>query len=735
MDIDIRALFNKKIKPVRFQRTIGLFGAVTMGVGALLGAGIYVLVGSAAGIAGPSVIFSYILCGSLAFVTTLMYADLSRIIPRSGGGYAYVYDTLGSLGGFSTGWFLALGSILASSLYAIGFAEYAVSLTNKETSVEIIRLIAIGITLLITVLNLRPSGNKKFNLQNWIVWGNVAILLLLIGFSFFHLNAGNARPFFPQGFQGTLGAVSLIYISFFGYQLIANNADEIIEPEKTIPKAMKLSMLISMALYALVAIAAVFSVSWKELSESSAPLVLVANKSFGGNGWMIISFGGVLASLGALSSTLFSQSRQSYTMGKDRFFPDAFGKLNEKTKQPQWAVIAGGLLTSVALATLELDTIAKVTNFSLLLSLLPVSLAMRKIYKDNPAIKPKSKWKKMLPELSLVINVGLLFTMDIFSLALGQQLLILGAFIYFFYSRKREKTAREGLNIVLSDEKRFSFLKKNKILVPMSNPETQKALLMFSNTLMAKKGGEIVVLAVKDVSEKKDFYEALSDAQDSLDVIQKSIELGKKDNIRFKPVIRASHNIAQGIVHVADEEKCDLILIGFPRKPVDYKSTIFTQVLKLAQNDLLILNLKADPETFSPKKIGVYIKGRRNINLMLMCATAVAEKRKARIVLLGFLPVSYTKKQKNNADRRMIESLQNLKSTALYDVKLNVSDNPVEELVKMSSELDVLIVGKESKKRDQSIEELPSFQISRQAACTVLMVQTVNKFNRIVNKL
>jgi APA family basic amino acid/polyamine antiporter len=449
MDIDIRALFNKKIKPVRFQRTIGLFGAVTMGVGALLGAGIYVLVGAAAGIAGPSVIFSYILCGSLAFFTTLMYADLSRIIPRSGGGYAYVYDTLGSVGGFSTGWFLALGSILASSLYAIGFAEYALSFADKKMSVEVIRLIAVGITLLITAINLRPAGKKKINLQNWIVWGNVAILLLLIVFSFFHLNTGNARPFLPHGFSGTLGAVSLIYISFFGYQLIANNADEIIEPEKTVPRAMKLSMMISILLYALVAFTAVLSVPWEELSKSSAPLVLVANKSFGGNGWMIISVGGVLASLGALSSTLVSQSRQSYTMGRDRFFPDAYGRLNEKTKQPQWAIIAGGGLTTLALITLDMETIAKVTNFSLLLSLLPVSLAMRKIYRDNPSLRPESKWKNALPEMSLVINIGLLFTMDIFSLALGQHLLVLGALIYFFYSRKPEKTAREGLNIVL----------------------------------------------------------------------------------------------------------------------------------------------------------------------------------------------------------------------------------------------------------------------------------------------
>jgi amino acid transporter/nucleotide-binding universal stress UspA family protein len=733
--VDIQALFNKKIKPPRFDRTIGLFGATTIGVGSLLGAGVYVLIGSAAHVAGPSVIISYILCGSLAFVTTLMYAELSRVIPRSGGGYTYAYDILGSLGGFTTGWFLALGSILAASLYAIGFAEYALSLLEIKVPVYLIKATAIGITLLITAFNLRPTHGTKFNFQNLFVWGNVGILLLLIIFSFFHLDAKNAEPVFPNGFEGTMGAISLIYISFFGYQLIANNADEIIEPEKTVPKAMKLSMLIALIIYALVAIAAVLTVSWKELADSSAPLVLVANKSFGGKGWMIISLGGVLASLGALSSTLISQSRQSYTMGKDRFFPDIMGKLNDKTKQPQWAILIGGGLTSLALAFFSLETIAKVTNFSLLLSLLPVSLAMRKLYRSNSALRPKAKWKSILPELSLVINLGLLFTLDIFSLALGQQLVLAGALIYFFYSRKREKTGREGLNIVLEEEKRFSFFKKNKILVPLSNPETQNALMMFSNTLLAKKGGEIVVLAIKDTPAQMNFYEALSDAEETLAVIKRSIEMAREMNIKIKPIIRASRKVSSGIINVGIEESSDLIVMGFPKHTKDIDTSIFAQVLKSSHTDFLVLNLKADPENFSPEKIGVYIKNNNNnLNLMLMCATAVAEKRKARIVLISFLPENYTKQQKRKSDNLLIESLQNLKSTALYDIRLDVSDNPIKEIVRMSSDFDALIVGKESRNPGKKIEDSPAFQIAKQAKCTVVMVRTVKTLTKIARK-
>jgi len=733
--VDIQDLFNKKIKPLDFERTITLFGATTIGVGALLGAGIYVLIGTAAHLAGPSVILTYFLCGTLAFFTTLMFAELGRIIPRSGGGYTYAYDILGSIGGFSTGWFLALGSIFASGLYAIGFAEYALSLTGKTFSIYFDRSIAVGITLFIGYLSLRSKGDRKFNLQNWIVWGNVAILLLLVVFSFFHMNPENLKPAFPHQFHGTIAAISLIYVSFFGYQLIANNADEIVNPEKTIPRAMILSMLISIGIYVLVATAAVMSVSWKELAQSRAPLVLLADKSFGGNGWIIISIGGILASLGALSSTIVSQSRQTYAMGKDRFFPDMMGKLDEKSKQPRIALITAVILVSLVLIFFDLEFIAKATNFCLLASLLPVSLAMRKLNKQNPALRPKTKWKYYLPHITLVINLGLLFTLDIVSLAFGQQLVLIGAVIYFFYSRNREKRGKEGLNIILEEERQFSFFTQNKILVPMSNPETQNALLMLSNTLLAKKGGEIVVLAVKDVPSEMNFYEALGEAGKTLDVIKRSVELAKTLNIKIKPIIRASRKVSRGIVNVAYEENSDLIIMGFPHKPVDNKPSILIQVLRSTLTDTLILNLKTRVEDFSPRKIGIYIKNTANLSLMLMCATAVAEKQNAKILIIGFLPEEYSKRQKSRTDKLMVESLQNLNTTSLYDVTLKTTQDPVRELSGMSKDLDILILGMDRKLKDKTFEELPSFRIAREADCSVILVKSVSRIRKLVQRI
>ncbi len=499
---------------------------------------------------------------------------------------------------------------------------------------------------------------------------------------------------------------------------------------------MKLSMSISMIIYLLITVGAVMAVPWKQLGASKAPLVLLANEAFGGKGWILISLGGVLASLDALSSTLFSQSRQTFAMGKDRFFPDVLGKLDKKTRQPKMALITGAVLISLVLFFFDLEFIAKAANFCLLFSLLPISLAMRKVYKTNPLLKPKAKWKHYLPQATLIINLRLLLTLDLVSLAFGQQLALIGAIIYFFYSRKREKRGKEGLNIILAEEKKFSFFSRNKVMIPVSNPNTQRALLMLSNTLLSKKGGEIVVLAIKNVPAQVDFYDALSGADETLEVIKRNIDEAKKQNIKIIPVIRASHTISQGIVHVAEEENSDLVIMGFPRLQKNDEPSVTETVLRLTHTDTLILNLKTKSEEFTPKKIGVYIENSDLLNLMMMCAAAIADKHLAKIILLGLLPDNYGKRQKSSMDKLILKSLQILNSMALYDISLSTSINPEQDLIELTAGLDLLILGKEAEKRQhKNLDESFSFRVADQSACSSIIVKSIGPILKFVQRL
>jgi len=247
----------------------------------------------------------------------------------------------------------------------------------------------------------------------------------------------------------------------------------------------------------------------------------------------------------------------------------------------------------------------------------------------------------------LLINLGLLASLGIVSLAFGQELAVIGAIIYFFYSRKREKRGKEGMNIILEDNKNFSFFNTNKVVVTMSNPENQKNLLMFSDTLMAKKGGDVIVLAIKNVPEQMDFYEALSDSKETLEIIKRSVEVAKDKNIKIKPILRASRDVAKGIINAAYKEKAQLVIMGFPKPELDGKPGILIKVLKHALTDVIILNIKIKSENFKPKKVGLYIKRATTLNLSLICATAITERHNAKLIIKAYIPDNYGNVQKH----------------------------------------------------------------------------------------
>ncbi|MDX8393639.1 MAG: amino acid permease [Mariprofundales bacterium] len=733
---DLHELLKRKTVSIRFERTMGLFSATTIGLGALLGAGLYVLIGLAASKAGPAVWLAYLLCGGLAFLTTLMFADLARIIPKSGGGYAYAYAMLGSLGGFAAGWFLALGSIFACALYAIGFAQYFGSALGYVLPTVAIKIIALLLVAGSTWLNLRGSEGGQ-RIQILLTWGNIGILAALITFSFPEAKADYAFPMFPNGLSGVGGAIAIIYLSFFGYQLIANNSDEIIDPTNTVPRAMILAMLISIVIYLAIACMAITVIPWQELAASDAPLVLVATQSFGGNGWIIISLGGILASASALNSTILSQARQIYAMGKDRFLPTAIGSIHEISKTPRIALLAGGVGVGIAL-WLDLEFIAKSANFCLLVSLLPVSLALRHYYQKNPEALPQGRWtawRRYLPEITFITNIGLLMTLDMQALLFGLQLAFVGAIIFVFYSRRREVRARASMHVVLSDESKMKTgLGKGglRILMPSANPNTQQAMLSLANACIGsdkdgEKKGEIMLLLVVN---------SLEQADESLHLVQQGKELAAAAAAPIYPVLRVGKSISKGIVHAAEEESCNLILMGYGGGDAMKSARLMENILKYAGSDVLFCKLKNPAAEFSPRKIAIAIDGRSNLDLMTKVAGAVAEHFLAVVVLVNILPPDFSEKQMETSKNNMMQAMQSLSHRVLFQVKTLHSNNPLEAMVKQSANYDLLIIGAtRAGILEHAIVGPFSTQLSEKSHCAVAVVREASTAEKIMSSI
>ncbi len=741
-----------KSRPVRFRATRGLLGSVTLGVGALMGAGLYVLVGIAAKAAGPSLWVAYVVCGVLTLLSVQMYSDFARRMPISGGGYVYAYRQLGSFWGFMVGWHLAVGSIFACALYAFGFASYGGSFFPKGT-VSPLMIKAAASVLVVVLVSLALRGGPKDGgdgsgsgsgsgssgvdwLQRILTWGNLLVLVVLVIVALPLARASRFSPALPNGIGGVGAAISLIYISFFGYQLIANSAEEVHDAPRTVPRAMRLSMVIALVFYLVVSLVAVAAVDWRDLANSEAPLVLMASRSIGVYGAVLIGVGAVLASAAALNSTLVSQGRQIYAMGRDRLLPWQLGTVKETSQVPVAALVTGGVFTVLVVVLADLAFIAKAANFALLFSMLPISMALHRLYQvraDTDPVVPL--WRRVVPWAALVANAGLLLTLDWQSLLFGGAVVGAGCVVFLSYSYSAEKRGQAGFSVSLADDGPAPLLRRGeRILVPMANPRTQESLLSISEALLPAGGGEIVVLNVVVAGEgqsPRDVLRRPSGLHAAVDVIERADEIAERRGVILRPVVRGARSLPEGIRDAAVEEKCQLIVMGWSTQADARPSALLEEVVHKVRTDLILLQLTQDRP---PQKIGVSLGGGGiNLGLMVRVGSTLAEQYDGEVTYLNVMPEYYEHEHLRHARQVQIEAITRHTSLVPYRTELLRSANPLGAIVERTKDLDLLVVGS-NRGGAVSSSAVGSFSelVAQQAHCSVVIVRSASPLERML---
>jgi len=736
MSHDLHERIAAKSRPVEFRVTRGFLGSVTLGVGALMGAGLYVLVGIAAKEAGPSLWLAYAVCGVLTLLSVQMYSDFARRMPISGGGYVYAYRQLGSFWGFMVGWHLAVGSIFACALYAYGFASYGGSFLPKGwVSPWVLKATASVLVVVLVALALR-GGRGGDGLQRLLTWGNLLVLVILVAVALPMARFGRFTPALPNGIGGVGAAISLIYISFFGYQLIANSAEEVQDAPRTVPRAMMVSMCIALLFYLLVSVVAVATVGWRDLAKSEAPLVLMASRSIGVYGAVLIGVGAVLASAAALNSTLVSQGRQIYAMGRDRLLPWQLGTVKETSQVPVAALVAGGAFTVVVVVLADLAFIAKAANFALLFSMLPISVALHRLYQaraDTDPVVPL--WRRAVPWAALVANAGLLLTLDWQSLLFGGVVVGAGGAVFFTYSYSAEKRGQAGFSVSLTDNRSVPLLRRGeRILVPMANPRTQESLLSISEALLPAGGGEIVVLNVVLAGEGQSPREALrrpSGLHEAVGLIERAGAIAERKGVVLRSVVRGARSLPEGIRDAALEEKCQLVLMGWSTQQDARPSALLEEVVRKVRTDLILLQLTDDRP---PRRIGVSLGGGGiNLGLMVRVGSTVAEQYGGEVTYLNVMPEYYQHEHLRHARQVQIEAIGRHTSLVPYRTELLRSDNPLGAIVERTRDLDLLVVGS-ARGGALSNSAVGSFSelVAQQAHCSVVIVRSASPLGRIL---
>lgn len=419
---------------VELERSLSLWQITLMSIGVILGAGIYVVIGEAAGLAGNTLWLSFILAAVVASFTGLSYVELASRFPTAAAEYTYVEQSFGKRFAWVTGWMIIAGSIIGSATVALGFARYLSAIIHTPViATAFVALIIIGFVLFLGV-----QETASVTIIFTFIEAAGLIIVIFVGLPYF---GAVDYTQMAQGIKGLLQAGVLIFFGYIGFEGITRLANETKQPEKTIPKAILISLLVTTILYILVGLAAVSVVSFSDLASSNAPLALVAQQWFGEKSFIALSIIALFSTFNTSLAMLLSGSRLVYGMAEQKGLPTVFTKVSKKTKTP-WVAIIGVVLASLLFLFIgDVAVVANLTNFTIFVVFIVVNATVIYLrYKkptDTGFKTPGSIGKlPILPMLGIVTTFFLLLNVSIQVLLMGSVLLVLGFVLFHVLSSK-----------------------------------------------------------------------------------------------------------------------------------------------------------------------------------------------------------------------------------------------------------------------------------------------------------
>jgi amino acid transporter len=412
------------------KRELGLLEVTLSGIGIILGAGIYVLIGQGAALAGNALWISFIISAIIALMTCLSYAELSSLFPRAGAEYDYVANAFNTHLAFVIGFLIVLSGVLAASTVALGFGGYLMSLVTIPARIS-------AFLLIIVLMLILSYGIKE---TAWVIIISTFIeiaglaVIIFIGIPFL----GTVDYFdIPHGVSGLLAASALIFFAYQGFESMVKFSEETKRPETTIPKALVIALLISSVIYVLVALCAVSLLNWQELSVSQAPFSDIISTQYGSGAVIAISIIALFATGNTVLLSLFASSRILYGMAGSLALPRLLAVVHPQKKTPWIAILVCALIAIVFLLPGDIAFVANLTNFTLFLTFIVINASVIVLRYRLPGIKrpfrvPLSIGKfPLIPFFGLLSSVFLLFEQDVVVLILGACLTIIGIFLSF----------------------------------------------------------------------------------------------------------------------------------------------------------------------------------------------------------------------------------------------------------------------------------------------------------------
>jgi amino acid transporter/nucleotide-binding universal stress UspA family protein len=705
---------------VTFARDLGLFDATMIGIGAMIGAGIFVLTGIAAGVAGPAALLAFILNGFVTLLTALSYAELASSYPESGGGYSYIRKAFPGPVGFVSGWMLWFCYVIACSLYALGFGSYFWEFIHNyfpslsEAAFEVVgdgmalMVVTIAISVAVIFINMRGTALTG-KLENFLTVAKMVILAIFIFyglkqiFNFPTQAVSSFRPFMPQGFSGVVLAMGLTFIAFEGYDLIATVAEEIKAPKKTIPRATLISLSLTIVFYLLIVVVCIGAIvpetgsSWEFLGRYQETAIVKAAESFMPSfGVALIIFGGLLSTLSALNATILASSRVAFSMGRDKMLPVSLASIHKTRRTPHIAVAVTGAIMLVMAILFPIHIIGSAASVMFLLTFALVNLSLIALRRKFPEVKAgfRVPLYPLTPIVAIVLNLALAFyqyNFDAWSWYIAIAWLLIGLFIYFAYFEK--VAAPEMPQVLEVGQENRNGEHDYRVLIPLHNPDHVIPLMKLAAPIARANNGEIVVLGVIDVPQNLPIHEGMRFVHHKTPLLKEAVQYGNSVQVPTRSAIRIAHRVYDGILRTAEEEKASLILMGWK----GYTTTkdriigeVTDKVVHHAPCDLITVKLTGE---LSLDKILIPTAGGFHAQLAAKFVSIYQGEYRSDVTSCYVVPRGASQEQRDQAREWIEKTIQETELGSSAKRTLIEANKVASGLARTAGEYDLIVLG------------------------------------------
>ncbi len=381
-------------KNLKLKKELSIWQTTFAGVGIILGAGIYVLIGSAAGTAGSAVWISFLLAALVAAFTGLSYAEFSSLYSKDEGEYVYAEKSFSKRIGFLVVWLIFFEGVISAAAVALGFGGYFANLFSSIFSIPVF-LVALLLVIILSLINY--YGIEQSSWLNMLCTSIEALGLLFIIFIGIPKIGSVDLLEMPNGFAGVSTAAALIFFAFIGFEAIIKLAEETKSAKKVIPKALVFSIIITTIIYILVAVSAVSLLDYKTLGESKAPLADVAASVFGAKAFLILSIIALFSTGNTVLLLLVTTSRMTYGMGREYKSLKFLSKIQENRRTPWIAILLVMLFTAGFTLLKDITLVASITDFTIYGTFITVNAAL---------IVSRYKYPKLKRSFKSPLNIG-----------------------------------------------------------------------------------------------------------------------------------------------------------------------------------------------------------------------------------------------------------------------------------------------------------------------------------------